>query len=565
MWKKSLSIVLLLIILIIIPLLITPNNNKVKVIRVISPLRILLDNSTFTLKDYDSFDANFSNHNKVLANANNISETEAFVIGNLGKYWAENLILGRNILIKNDDLIFNRFSYRKKFENSAFCIKNSKPCSEPDFQHLINDIRKSKHSVLDLDTERIYKLEDKKTRTLKNFIIIKTSHLYKLELLKKKQSENFFNTKEVPVYLKVGDIEVFLTDFTKKLKPDRNCSTNICREILNNINSAKESVDLAIYGYSSVPDIEKALVRAKNRGVKIRLVYDVDANGGNIYENTRYLTEMLTNNMSDLHSIEADKIMHNKFYIFDNKILITGSANLSHTDMSGFNTNAVVKINSKEIANIYKQEFEQMYNGKFHNEKNVINNKDFSMDGTNTKIRFSPIDKSTTTTVLPLINNAKKYIYIPTFVLTDKKVVDALINAKNRGVEIKVIIDALNASAKYSQHEELRKNGISVKTENYAGKLHSKSMIIDDKYTIIGSMNFSKSGENKNDENLILFENSEIAKFYKQFFLYQWNKIDDKWLKYNAKAEGHDSIGSCSDGIDNNYDGFTDLNDKRCK
>ena len=31
--------------------------------------------------------------------------------------------------------------------------------------------------------------------------------------------------------------------------------------------------------------------------------------------------------------------------------------------------------------------------------------------------------------------------------------------------------------------------------------LHSKSMLIDDKYTIIGSMNFSNSGENKNDEN----------------------------------------------------------------
>ena len=32
-----------------------------------------------------------------------------------------------------------------------------------------------------------------------------------------------------------------------------------------------------------------------------------------------------------------------------------------------------------------------------------------------------------------------------------------------------------------------------VKTENLAGKLHSKSMIIDDLYTIVGSMNFSKS------------------------------------------------------------------------
>jgi phosphatidylserine/phosphatidylglycerophosphate/cardiolipin synthase-like enzyme len=111
----------------------------------------------------------------------------------------------------------------------------------------------------------------------------------------------------------------------------------------------------------------------------------------------------------------------------------------------------------------------------------------------------------------------------------------------------------------------LRQNGILVKTENYAGKMHSKSMIIDDEYTIIGSMNFSYSGENKNDENLIVINNENVAKFYRQFFIYQWNRIDNKWLKFNARAEGKDSIGSCSDGIDNDYDGLIDLDEPACK
>ena len=90
-------------------------------------------------------------------------------------------------------------------------------------------------------------------------------------------------------------------------------------------------------------------------------------------------------------------------------------------------------------------------------------------------------------------------------------------------------------------------------------------MIIDDKYTIIGSMNFSNSGENRNDENLIVIENTEIAKFYKNFFLYQWSKIDEKWLRLNARAESKDSIGSCNDGLDNNYDGLIDKEDIGCK
>ena len=82
--------------------------------------------------------------------------------------------------------------------------------------------------------------------------------------------------------------------------------------------------------------------------------------------------------------------------------------------------------------------------------------------------------------MLPLIRKAKKYIYIPTFVLTEKRVTEELIKAKQRGVDVRIIIDALNASIKHSKHRELRFGGILLKTENYAGKMHSKSMIIDE-------------------------------------------------------------------------------------
>ena len=42
-------------------------------------------------------------------------------------------------------------------------------------------------------------------------------------------------------------------------------------------------------------------------------------------------------------------------------------------------------------------------------------------------------------------------------------------------------------------------------------------------------------------------------------------KIDNKWLKYNARAESKDSIGSCEDGLDNNYNGLTDKLDTACR
>ena len=133
-----------------------------------------------------------------------------------------------------------------------------------------------------------------------------------------------------------------------------------------------------------------------------------------------------------------------------------------------------------------------------------------------------------------------------------------------RGVDVKIIIDATGVHSTGSKIKNLREQGIKVKVENYAGKIHSKSIIVDSKYTIVGSMNFSYSGENKNDENMVIIQDEKLAQFYRGFFEYLWAKIPDKYLNRNVRAEGKDSIGSCYDGIDNNFDGKIDSQDEGC-
>ena len=95
--------------------------------------------------------------------------------------------------------------------------------------------------------------------------------------------------------------------------------------------------------------------------------------------------------------------------------------------------------------------------------------------------------------------------------------------------------------------------------------MHSKSVIIDDRYLVLGSMNLSYSGNSRNDENVLLIENTTLAKYYKNFFEYVWKKIPDIWLTKNALGESHDSLGSCFDGIDNDFDEKTDSEDPACK
>lgn len=558
MSKKNLSIIFVILIFLFCVIFIIPHDKAYKVIDVISPNSFLLNNrKIFKISEIETFDAEFTQKNSFLAKNVGISEADAFILGNLAKEKARNLMKGRKVFIKNDsDLIYYRNSYKEKFFYSGFCFKENKPINQEKFNQILLTARKANYRIFDLDSGNVYKLNDSNSRNLKNYILVRKSHLSKLGQYQKGLVRKTLYSK---------NIKVFMTDFTKKLVPDKNCNSEFCKEILNNINSAKKSIDIAVYGYSRVPALENALQEAQKRGVNIRLVYDLDNKGKNIYPNTKVLVDLLSNNRSDMLSKEAYNTMHNKFYIFDDKTVVTGSANLSHTDMSEYNSNIVVSINSDILAKIYKKEFEQMFQGKFHNDKESFSNELVRLEDIEIQVYFSPQDKGIEKAILSLINNAKRYIYIPTFVLTHKKLSDALILAKQRGVDVKIIMDALSVSTKHSKINELRNAGVEVKTENYAGKMHSKSMFIDDKYSIIGSMNFSNSGENKNDENFLVVKDAEITKAGKDFFLYQWENIDNKWLKQNPRAESVDSIGSCFDGIDNDYDGLIDNAEDACK
>ena len=547
MRRKIVCIIILIFLFVLFLIFLHPKEKEYYVREVISPTEFILDNGEiFKVKGLESFDPYFSSRNKELASKLNLSEEDAFVTVNLGKYWARNILEGRKINIYGSEIIYHKFNYRSTFMNSPYCIKDGRFVNSKASEKVIKTVKRTNYRILNLETDKVYPISP--DFIPENYIVIKGGY--------KKKKKHTEKKTEHTTTIELKDFKLLLTDFTQKLKPDRKCSSNICKEILSNINQAQSSIDIAIYGYSSVPAIEQAIRNAQQRGVKIRLVHDMDSKGNNIYENTSNLAKLIQNTQSDRNSKEASFIMHNKFYIFDNKTVITGSANLSHTDMSGYNSNAVVVINSEEAANIYRREFEQMYEGRFHSVKTSMNK--------TSNIYFSPQDKTITNGVLPLIKGAKNYIYIPAFIVIENRIIEELISAKKRGIDVRIIADALNASARHSRVKDLRENGVPVKIENYAGKMHSKTMIIDDKYLLLGSMNFSYSGENRNDENFIILANPEAAKFYKSFFLYLWDKIPDKWLKYYPKAEGPDSVGSCSDGIDNDYDGLIDSADEGC-
>lgn len=536
---------------------------------------------SFSLKPTDNF---VSLYTKSL----NITKSDIIGLGYLGQDFAQKKLQNKKISIelthndnaecKSANIKLNGLSYSKILANSGFGVSDGKIKNRDKFKENLTNARKLNLVILNHKSKKYHTLDCKFGKLAHDTTIIPEKQLpgnavpckycHKINEELKNLNKPKTQTAMYSIGVSHGGIRLFITDFTQNLKPTNACTTKECKEFVRLVNNSKESIDIAIYGYDGNNEITKALQSAKNRGVNIRFIYDEHSNQNKTYyKSNSVIKNIATASKSDktISTSQTNMLMHNKFIIFDNKTVFTGSMNFSRTGLSGYNENNTVIVNSKEVAELYTKEFEQMLSGKFHTEKEKHNceNK-FKIGESIVEVYFSPQDK-TSKRIIELIKNSKKYIYIPTFLITHTNITNELLNAHNRGVEVKIIMDANNIYSRNTKHELLRKYGIPLKVENYAGKLHSKTMIIDDEYLIIGSMNFSNSGENKNDENTLIIKNEKLTQRYKEFFNYLWELIPNKYLYSAPKAESKESIGSCYDGIDNNFNGKIDSEELLCR
>lgn len=542
---------------------------------------VIDDGETVCVPNLLAFTSDLSANQDEIEKKLNLTNVDALKLGYLTDIWVENTLLDKNVILKYTgvtnqnckfaDIYIDGESFRGKFLNSGFGFDKSFKTNK-NFDNNLSKARKLKLIILNHKSNKYHTLDCKYGLIAHDAIIIperqkpegakpcKFCHVQQDK--KAKIHHKKFNSRQeltYPLVISDGSLRMFLPDLTTTLKPDIDCRSLVCQETLKYINNTKSSIDIALYGWDSNPKIYKALRDAKSRGVKIRVVYDTSKNS--YYPELGNFLKLADEKSTDTPTI----LMHNKFMIFDNSKVMTGSMNYSKTGLSGFNSNCVFFINSVEVAKMYEEEFSQMLAGKFHQKKIKISHKTVVLGKTSVTPMFSPKDKIITTKVIPMVNNAKNYIYVPAFVLTHDKLAEALIVAKSRGVDVKIIVDATHTSSSRSKIKMLRTAKVPVKVENYAGKMHSKSMIIDDKYIVAGSMNFSQSGENRNDENVLIVEDERLARYYRGFFEYLWKKIPNRYLEHNVRAEGKYSIGSCSDGVDNNFDGKIDKDDLGCR
>lgn len=259
-------------------------------------------------------------------------------------------------------------------------------------------------------------------------------------------------------------------------------------------------------------------------------------------------------------------IMHNKFIVFEKnngeRSVWSGTTNVSRTCMGDeANSNLAILIKNTPIANAFLAEFTEMHQGHndssakpktlltgaFHDKKRANTQRYFTFtDGTDVRLHFSPTDDGEHRVIIPFINSAKPgdLIRISMFGGGGYELVRAMQLAAARGVKIRIVFDKLTGAGptswwKSKDANVLEQNPyvaqpkgfIELRKNAWNGLNHHKSATLsrlqkDGSYKteviIVGSQNWSQTGNDLNDENMVTIRNKkkelEIMKAFNEEF-----------------------------------------------
>jgi phosphatidylserine/phosphatidylglycerophosphate/cardiolipin synthase-like enzyme len=282
--------------------------------------------------------------------------------------------------------------------------------------------------------------------------------------------------------------------------------------------AARQSVDVALKALS-VESITKALITVTRRGVPVRVITETDSlTVGR--SNFQTLRDAGISVIDD----QQPGLMNNKFIVIDHNQVWTGSVDYN---VSGVfrEYNAVIRVNSPEIAADYTKEFDEMFvNNQFG--RLVVPETPYpsvTIQGTQVDILFSP-DDFVVDRLSELLRGAQQSIYFLAYSFGSNDLGNIIREKASQGIVVGGILesDQVNSeAANPTQVEEMnlfRQAGLDILLDGKPEVMNHKIMIIDGRIVVMGSYDFTNRAENENDENVLIIYDEKIAqKFMEEF------------------------------------------------
>lgn len=285
--------------------------------------------------------------------------------------------------------------------------------------------------------------------------------------------------------------------------------------------SAQDSVNMAIYNLT-LWSIRDALLEAASKGIHVRVV--TEANNLDSPE-----IRSLQHAGIPVHSDDRDHLMHHKFTVIDEQEVWTGSMN--YTVRGAYhNNNHLIRILSPEIAADYTHEFEEMFVDDAFGQLSLTDTPfpEAMLGDVLVEVYFSPDEGKVggyriSSRIVELIQQAERSVHMLAFSYTSDPITEVLLAAHVRGVAVSGVVEASQVNASGADALTLQEAGVDIRLDGNPDTMHHKVIILDEEILILGSYNFTRSAEEKNDENLLILHSPTLA----SQFLIEFDRIYD--------------------------------------
>lgn len=333
--------------------------------------------------------------------------------------------------------------------------------------------------------------------------------------------------------------------------------------IVDAVNASKSTVDCIIYSIQ-MKDIPDALIAARDRGVKIRIIIDES----HVYPKADTQIKKLINagdgiEVRTIRGTRSYGVMHNKITIHDKALVTTGSYNWTFAATFS-NYENLLTIRHPEYVRGYINYFEWMWSkartieqgpsgelpvGYFGTPPQAPTNM-ISLNGVGVPLYLFSPGSDTENKLAALIDAAKVSVDAVTFTFSSKPIADAIIRAHKRGVKVRFLEDKdmarASEMAKMVFESSVPFRWIGGRDEK--GAMHNKFIILDGKILGTGSYNYTTNGsvnsfENfvfTNDETIVSAYASKFGWFYSQATIPQsvdeFDEVDTSKSLYNFES-----------------------------
>ena len=311
---------------------------------------------------------------------------------------------------------------------------------------------------------------------------------------------------------------------------------DVAHKLADFIASTARTLELALYDVRLHDDtaeiVREALVGAHDRGVDVRLVYNLDRpDRVPVPPPPKTEPELVESLPFATVAIQGwPDLMHHKFVIRDGAAVWTGSTNWTDDSWTR-EENVIAVVESADVAARFHQDFDQLWTTRDVQRSGKGDSTAVSVDGKAVRTWFSPKrGEQLAHAIAHALGAAERRVRIASPVITSGPILGTLAEvAADRKLDLAGVVDATQISEVRSQWEangnaswKLPSLAFVLENGHFTGKrstpyapgavhdyMHAKVTVCDDT-VFVGSFNLSHSGE-QNAENVLQFEDSALA------------------------------------------------------